>query len=296
MTAEALVRVSHGNRGLVELADGSHAECKFRRSAGRPLCGDRVALQPADGESWVVTSIRPRSNEFVRADARGRRQAIAANLDQVLVVVAPVPEPSRDLLERYLVAVHSLGIRPAIILNKVDRLVSSELVDDSPLRRLDEYLELGYAVLRTSCKSAPGVASLPPVLGGRTSILVGQSGVGKSSLVNALLPDRDVQTGELSRVTGKGTHTTTTTCMYDLPCGGRLIDSPGVWEYGLWDMGPTELQAGFPEFEPYAANCRFNDCRHAGEPGCAVAAAVERGALRSWRYASYRRLLEQSGP
>jgi len=289
----ALVRVAYGGQGVVELPSGERLECKFRRSVGRPLCGDRVTVARADDTSLVVTAIHPRENEFVRAGPRGTRQAVAANLDQVVIVVAPRPEPSRDLLERYLVAVHSLCIRPLIVLNKAELLDTARLDRDSPLRRLDEYRELGFEVLRTSCKGAPGISPLPPALAGSTSILVGQSGVGKSSLANALLPDLQLQTGELSQVTGKGTHTTTSTIMYTLPCGGRLIDSPGVWEYGLWEMSQAELAAGFMEFTPYAGDCRFNDCRHAGEPGCAIRAAAQSGAIRQWRYQAYCRLLEQ---
>ncbi len=149
-------------------------------------------------------------------------------------------------------------------------------------------------VLKTSCKGDPGVAVLEPVLENRTSILVGQSGVGKSSLVRALLPDLDIQTGELSRVTGKGTHTTTTTILYALPGGGRLMDSPGVWEYGLWKLQDRELAAGFPEFAPHADRCRFNDCLHLGEPDCAVRMAVESGHIRQWRHDAYTRLLDQN--
>jgi ribosome biogenesis GTPase len=173
-------------------------------------------------------------------------------------------------------------------------MAAASLAADSPLRRLRDYVELGYPVLETSCKGAPGIDCLAPALESRTSILVGQSGVGKSSLANALLPDLDLQTGALSRVTGKGTHTTTTTVMYTLPCGGRLIDSPGVWEYGLWQMSQHELAGGFREFASFEGHCRFNDCRHAGEPGCAIRAAVEAGAIREWRYRSYLRLLEQA--
>lgn len=292
--------VAYGNSGVIELAGGERALCKFRRSVGRPYCGDRVEVEHADGNSRVVSAIVPRDNEFVRSGPRGQKQAIAANLDQALIVVAPVPEPSRDLLERYLVAVLSLGIRPLIVLNKAEGLAAAGsrpggLAPDSPLRRLDEYRELGYPVVETSCKGAPGIAALTPLLAARTSILVGQSGVGKSSLANALLPDLGLQIGALSRVTGKGTHTTTTTIMYTLPCGGRLIDSPGVWEYGLWTMAQTELADGFLEFRPFQGQCRFRDCRHAGEPGCAVHAAVAAGAIREWRYQSYRRLLEQAG-
>jgi ribosome biogenesis GTPase len=242
-----------------------------------------------------VIGILPRSNVFARADARGRKQTIAANLDQVLIVLAPNPAPSRDLLERYLVAVHSLDIQPLIILNKAELLAGSEPDPDSPLGRLDSYRALGYAVLEASCKAEPGTGALPPALDSRCSILVGQSGVGKSSLANALLPDLALQTGDLSRVTGKGTHTTTTTIMYDLPCGGRLIDSPGVWEYGLWTLTQAELEHGYIEFRPHLGACRFNDCRHASEPDCAIRSAVEAGGIADWRYQSYLRLLRQSG-
>jgi ribosome biogenesis GTPase len=294
LSGSGLVLVSHGSHGLVELAGGERLECVFRRSVGRPLCGDRVQITQDGNQSAVVSAIEPRRNEFVRAGARGRKQAIAANLDQVLIIVAPAPEPSRDLLERYLVAVHSLGIRPVIVLNKAECLATAELMRDSPLLRLDEYGELGYSVQKTSCKGAPGIEALPPILQARTSILVGQSGVGKSSLANALLPDLALQTGALSRVTGKGTHTTTTTVMYTLPCGGRLIDSPGVWEYGLWSMTQQELANGFLDFGAFQGQCRFNDCRHAGEPDCAIREAVEAGKIRRWRYESYARLLQQS--
>lgn len=298
MTSSAssgLVLVSYGSRGIVERDGGERADCKYRRSVGRPVCGDRVRVETDGAGAVVATAIEPRDNEFLRANARQQKQVIAANLDQVLVVVAPRPGPSRDLVERYLVAVHSLGVRPVLVLNKAELMAEAGFDADSPLGRLSEYRELGYGIVETSCKGAPGTNALEPVLEGKTSILVGQSGVGKSSLVNALLPDLELQTGKLSRVTGKGTHTTTTTIMYELPCGGRLIDSPGVWEYGLWQMERRELSAGFPEFQPHEANCRFNDCSHRGEPGCSVREAAEGGLVRAWRYEAWLRLLEQNG-
>jgi ribosome biogenesis GTPase len=292
---QGLVLVSYGSHGVAELADGRRLDCNYRRSVGRPFCGDRVVMEQDERESAVVSAILPRSNVFLRAGARKQKQIIAANLDQVLIVVAAAPEPSRDLIARYLVAVHSMGIQAIIVLNKSDLSSPGPFKGGSPLKRLSDYRSLGYEVLETSCKGPPGTDALIPALESRTSILVGQSGVGKSSLANALLPDLELQTGALSRVTGKGTHTTTTTIMYTLPCSGKLIDSPGVWEYGLWEMSQHELEAGFREFSPWRDQCRFNDCRHSGEPSCSVKEAVDRGEIMEWRYRSYLRLLEQGG-
>jgi len=294
--SEALVLVSYGSQGVVLLPDGERKRCKFRRKVGRPFCGDRVLVARADDASLVVESILPRRNYFVRADERQRQHVIAANLDQVLIVVAARPLPSRDLMERYLVAVHSLGIEPVIVLNKTDLEVPQDesAAGATVLSHMPEYETLGYPVIRTSCKTEPGISALKPVLKDRTSILVGQSGVGKSSLINQLLPDLDIQTGALSTSTGKGTHTTTSTILYQFTDGGYLIDSPGVWEYGIWTLENHELVAGFIEFEPWLGKCRFNNCVHATEPDCAIKQAVADGHIRDWRYQSYLRLLEQN--
>lgn len=289
--AEGLVRVSYGTHGVARLGDGRQVMCAYRRGVGRPCCGDRVRVSLMEGGSAAVEEIMPRRNQFLRADARQRPVVVAANLDRVLIVIAPRPRPSRELLDRYLVAVHSLGMEPLIVLNKTD-LGSADHTPGVPvLQRLPHYERLGYPVIRTSCKAAPGVTALAPELAGRTSILVGQSGVGKSSLVGALLPNQEIQIGALSRATGKGTHTTTTTILYLLPDGGRLIDSPGVWEYGLWRIDESLIAAGFVEFRPLLGQCRFNDCRHRAEPGCAIKRAVGRGDILEWRYQAYLRLL-----
>jgi ribosome biogenesis GTPase / thiamine phosphate phosphatase len=290
----AVIRASYGTRGIAELGDGAHCECRYQRSVGRPLCGDVVELQTQEDSSLVVSAILPRRNIFVRADRQQRQQAVASNLDQVVIVISPQPSPSKDLVERYLVAVHSLYIKPVLLVNKAELLSAGDRSSLAPFSRISVYRELGYTVLEASCAGPPGVDRLREQLHGTTSILVGQSGVGKSSLANSLIPDLELQTGALSRTTGKGTHTTTTTIMYSLPCGGRLIDSPGVWEYGLWTLTTDELAAGFPEIAPLHQTCRFGDCRHRGEPGCAVQAAVSAGQIRPWRYESYRRLLDQS--
>ncbi len=293
-TQKARVLVAYGGHGVVQAEGGEPVPCLFRRSVGRPSCGDLVRIRPADDATWALEEILPARNHFKRADARGRAQAVAANLDRVVVVIATEPLPSRDLLDRYLVAVHSLGLEPVIVLNKVELTPDPGGAGLQTLERLDAYRGLGYPVVRSSCKGPPGVGELEPLVQGVTSILVGQSGVGKSSLVRALVPDLDIQVGALSRVTGKGTHTTTTTRMYELPGGGHLIDSPGVWEYGLWKLEPDELAAGFPDFAPWLGHCRFNDCRHMHEPGCAIKTAVERGELPAWRLERYQRLLAQN--
>ena len=294
--SEALVLVSYGSQGVVMLADGERKRCKFRRRVGRPYCGDRVQVAPADDTSLVVEHVLPRKNFFVRTDERQRRHIIAANLDQALIVVAPRPLPSRDLMERYLLAVHSLGIDPLIVYNKTELKVAADETANGAkvLAHMPDYEALGYTVIHTSCKTAPGIAGLHSVLKDRTSILIGQSGVGKSSLINQLIPDLQIQTGELSDATGKGVHTTTSTMLYQLADGGCLIDSPGVWEYGIWKLDNDELAEGFIEFKPWLGRCRFNDCLHASEPDCAIKQAVAEGHILDWRFQSYLRLLEQN--
>lgn len=292
---KARVLVSYGSQGVVRLPGGQQSRCKFRRTVGRPYCGDRVLVAKADLTSLVVEKILPRSNFFVRTDERQRQHIIAANLDQVLIVIAPRPLPSRDLLERYLIAVHSLGIKPVIVVNKTDLSIdNNEAAGAHVLNRMADYQRLGYTVIQTSCKKSPGISQLEPVLKDKTSIFVGQSGVGKSSLVNRLLPDLGIQTGALSDATGKGTHTTTSTILYQFHSGGNLIDSPGVWEYGIWKLDNRDLCAGFMEFGQFQGLCKFNNCIHASEPGCAVKEAVADGIIFKWRYQSYLRLLEQN--
>lgn len=286
------VLVAYGGHGVVRGDDGQRLDAKFRRAVGRPCCGDRVRFSLGADGAAAVEELLPRKNQFLRADARGRIQVVAANLDRVLVVVAPEPLPSQDLLDRYLVAVHSLGIEPVIVVNKADLPWAADTPEN--IRQLAHYTQLGYTVVHASCKGAPGIEALLPVVREGASILVGQSGVGKSSLVRQLLPDLDIQVGELSRVTGKGTHTTTTTTSYRLGDNGRLIDSPGVWEYGLWKFEAGDLARGFLEFRPFLGDCRFRNCRHLSEPGCALKAAVEQGLITARRLATYQRLLGQN--
>jgi len=194
------------------------------------------------------------------------------------------------MLDRYLIAAELIGADPLIVVNK------SDLLDDDSQARLQErlsvYTAIGYSLVFTSNRNTDGLTALHRHLSGHTSILVGQSGVGKSSLVQSLLPDMDVRTGSLSRVTGLGRHTTTVAMLYHVPGGGDLIDSPGVRDFTLDKVEPQKLEQGFREFSPFLGKCRFHNCRHLSEPGCAVHSAVRDGAISRLRFESYRAAVE----
>lgn len=253
----------------------------------RPVCGDYVELDQFENDSIRVASVLPRFNHFARADRKGRPQIIAANIDRNVIVVAVRPEPTRDLINRYLVASHVCGITPILVFNKTD--LDPDFFNDQEAR----YRQLGYQTFRLSAKQPQSVQPLLDELQDKTSILVGQSGVGKSSLSRIILHDESLKTGDISQKTGKGAHVTSVTRLYPLPdSNGFLIDSPGVWEYGLWRMTAQEIASGFIDFQPYLGQCKFNDCSHRHEPGCAILAAVERGEIDPQRYQSYTRIVE----
>ena len=269
---------------LVEADDAELVRCAVRGRRLRPVCGDRVAWERVDDEGGVVSDIVARTRTLERADGRGGTSPIASHLDRVFVVVAPQPEPEPALVDRYLVMVERGGIDGAILVNKAD------LADADFLERFDGFRRAGYPVIVTSARLREGLETLTSELAGRTTMLVGQSGVGKSSLLNALIPDLALQTSRLTTGSGEGRHTTTATTRYALPGGGALVDSPGVREFWLPQMPARELIAGFREIARHGADCRFRDCVHGGEPGCAVVAAVEAGDIDERRYRSYRQL------
>ncbi|QOC21247.1 ribosome small subunit-dependent GTPase A [Wenzhouxiangella sp. AB-CW3] len=273
------------NRGIARDPSGNLAPVTFRRKVGRPLPGDTVAIDAAG----AVARIDPRKNHFGRGDSRGLFRPLAANLDQVLIVIAARPAPSPDLLHRYLAAAHIQGIPARIVVNKCDLPTP----DRPPFDELDQLSGMGYSTLYTQCHPRIEIDPLATHLEGRTSLLAGQSGVGKSSLLNALLPDLELQTGSLSSVTGKGTHTTTSATLYQYGNDGWLVDTPGVWEFGLWQMPAHTLQQGFPEFSRAATQCRFRDCLHQTEPNCGVRAAVTQGDIPQFRHTAWLRLLDE---
>ncbi len=284
--AEGTVVVSHGAELLVDTG-GALVACRGRRKLGKTVCGDRVVL--SNDEPPVVNAIQPRSNIFPRADRRGRQQIVAANLARVVIVVAPEPEPTRDLINRYLVACENLGLAAIVCLNKCELIETAQRSAWDGRAAL--YRSLGYPFVEVSTKGPPGIDALAALLADGPSILVGQSGVGKSSIINQLLPDLALKTQAISAATAKGRHTTTATTWYPRDAGGPIIDSPGVWEYGIWKMPWDEVARGFGEFNQYAQMCRFANCQHLTEPNCGVQAAASQGQIDPGRLSSYQRIV-----
>jgi ribosome biogenesis GTPase len=288
---EGLVVVRYGANLAVEDSRGRVHHCLTRQNIGHPVCGDRVVWQPTGTGQGVVTAILQRRTLLSRPDFGGRDKPLAANLTQLVVIIAPRPEPSEYLIDQYLVAARLMEVEALIACNKIDLLDVGELSDLK--ERFSRYETIGYPVIWLSLRDARQPATLTPYLEGETSILVGQSGVGKSSLVKTLLPDREVQIGRLSKATGLGRHTTSATTCYRLPAGGHLIDSPGVRSFRLGVRDFRALERGFREFTPFVARCQFADCRHDQEPGCALKQAVRDGAVHSDRLANFRHMAER---
>ena len=284
---EGLVVAAHGRRFLVETDDGTLLPCFARSRAGIVVCGDRVRIRHAGRGEGVIEAVEARRSLIYRSDER-RAKPIAANVTQVIVVTASAPRPSAEFIDRCLAAAEHAGVACLLVQNKVD------LDPDGSLRTglLQRYEALGYRLLALSAHES--VAPLVPLLGSQWSLLIGQSGVGKSTIVNALVPDANARTGEISRW-NSGRHTTTHAQLYRLEGGGVVIDSPGMHQFGLQHIPPGELAACFVEFRPFLGLCRFNDCRHDEEPGCAVRDAVDRGEIAAERLQSYLRILATLG-
>ena len=275
------VVASYGRRVLVEDEQRKRLNCQLKGRRLKAVCGDRVEWYP-DSQNGVVTAITTRRNELRRPDSRGRVEILAANISQLVVVIAPTPPVDEFLADRYLAAARLMGADSLVVCNKSD-LGSVDLAG--------EYQTIGYPVVSVSAKTSASMELLATALSGHTSVLVGQSGVGKSSLSNTLIPGLAVATQTLSEGSGEGKHTTSTAILHHLPGGGEIIDSPGVREYA---PPPTELKRvdfGFPEFDQAVQQCRFNDCLHLKEPQCGVRAAVDSGEISARRYRSYRELL-----
>ncbi|MCF6300718.1 MAG: ribosome small subunit-dependent GTPase A [Proteobacteria bacterium] len=269
----------------LDLDSGEKSTVFFPRRM-KPICGDYVNISDNKYENRIE-QIKPRFNTFCRADQKGRRQHMAANIDQLLIVLAVAPAPTRDIINRYLVAAEHDGIDAVLIFNK------SDLDLLFFVNKINLYERLGYTTLKTSIKEDQSVYQIKDVLKDKTSVVVGQSGVGKSSLSQILLPEVEFKTAKLSDKTGKGSHTTSVTQLYNLPeLNAYLIDSPGVWEYGLWEMDALQLASGFREFFPFVGNCKFSNCTHIHEPECAIVDQVKQKKINQKRYESYLRIVD----
>lgn len=269
---------------------GSVHRCVSRTNLGSIVTGDQVVWRAAPDQTGVIESRLDRTSILERPDNFGHLKPVAANIDQMVIVIAWVPEPQPNLIDRYLVAAELMQIRPVIVLNKADLLSDDNkgLIDDL----LSGYEALGYKTTRiiSSRHQQAELSDLPTLIDQHTSIVVGQSGVGKSSLINTLLPDAKLEVGALSEQTSEGTHTTTKAKLFHLPCGGRLIDSPGIRDFSLWHIDPLQLQYGFVEIAKFVGECRFRDCKHENEPGCAINTAVENKHISKTRFDSYQRI------
>ena len=291
-----LAITNHGATVIVEDGEGRLQRCSVRQNLGRLACGDQVIWQASGPVGGVVTAVVERRSLLTRPDFQGQPRPVAANLDAVAVVLAPEPNLSEDLIDRYLVAIAAIGVQGLLVLNKRDLLDEAALA--TLLDRLEPYRRMDYPLLLVSSRTAHGLDDLRAWLRGRTSLLAGQSGVGKSSLIKALLPDRDIRIQALSAATGHGAHTTSASTLYHLPGGGNLIDTPGVRSFELGEIRLRDLDRGFADIAPHLGRCRFSDCRHLREPDCAVQIAVKRGEIALRRLDSYQQLraaLEAAG-
>lgn len=291
---EGIIISRFGQHADVEDAEGIIHRCNLRRSIASLVTGDRVVWrlgnEQLQGITGIIEAVHERTSVLTRPDFYDGIKPIAANIDQIVIVSSVLPELSTNIIDRYIVAAEDVKIRPVILLNKIDLLNADELkqVDET----LQPYRDIGYEVWKVSSHQGDGLDELKTLLKDKMTIFVGQSGVGKSSLVNKLMPEVEAEIGDVSENSGLGTHTTTTARLYHFPSGGDLIDSPGVREFSLWHMKPEEIIQGFIEFREYIGQCRFRDCKHQSDPGCALVAAVENGEINRGRFANYQRILE----
>ena len=282
----ATVITTYSRRMRLRLENGEEVNARIKGKRTKPVCGDRVEVEPIENEvDWLITKIGERRNELTRPNMRGQVEVLAANLDYLVVVAAAEPKPDWFIVDRYLCAAELMGIDACVVFNKSD-------LGTSAIRyELDTYFDIGYDVVSCSALSGDGMDNVRTLLATHCSIIVGQSGVGKSSIINSLLGDEVQRTADVSDKSREGRHTTVNSTMISLPGGGAIIDSPGVRDYAPALESSTIASQGFREIYDAAQECRFANCQHLREPGCAVKDRCESGAISPRRYESYKRIV-----
>lgn len=288
MSQAGTVVAAFGRQYEIELDDGGIALCYPRGKKSHVACGDRVTVELSAPDHGVIAAVAPRRTLLYRSDAF-RQKLFAANATQAVIVVAAAPSFSDELVTRCIVAAECERLRVAIVLNKIDL---AEKAADAR-RQLGPFRALGYPVVELCARR--GAEALRPHLTGQTSVLVGQSGMGKSTLINALLPEAQAAVREISEALDSGKHTTTHARLYRIDALSSLIDSPGMQEFGLAHLTRPQIEHGFREFHPYLDKCRFRDCRHDREPDCALRAAVAAGVISERRIAQFHALCASCG-
>lgn len=283
------VTAAFGRQYEVKTSEGLILTCYMRGKKGGIACGDLVDILPTTPGQGVIETVLPRTNLFYRSDAF-RQKLIAANVTQLIIVVAVIPSFSETLIDHYLVAAENERIKVLIVLNKCD---ISETVHTA-IEKLALYQQLGYPCLSISATN--DIKPLIPYLHQQKSLLIGQSGMGKSTIINALIPEARRATSEISLALDSGRHTTTHARLYAIDADSSIIDSPGMQEFGISHIDKTNLARGFIEFRPYlGGSCKFSNCRHLSEPGCALLLAAEKGEISTRRLSVYQKMMEEAG-
>ena len=285
------VIANYGAALTIESDDKTLHRCTARRKIGLVVCGDYVEWMPQKRGNDIVTKVMPRTTSLERLDRRSQLKPLATNFDQIIITGAVQPPIDLFLVDRYLVFAEHIGAEVVVVVNKIDLVTAA---NQHSIEKITEtYQKIGYCSITTCTQADGGMDDLLPFLKNKTSIFVGQSGAGKSSLIQNLIPDREIRTGALSAASGLGSHTTTTTILYPIPTGGDLIDSPGVREFHISQLEETEIRNGFIEFNALAGECKFSNCSHQNEPKCAVKAQLEAGEINPVRYKNYLKMLNE---